>query len=89
VAEYEYQATTAAGIIRVYKRPNGLWYAQLDGREWIGDFGLPDYAVDYLASYEIPFPEGVKLLGNSETLGLSDNLRDWKKVRVQQGDPKD
>lgn len=80
--EYEYQHQTAAGIVRIRREADGLWHAYLGDQKWVGDFTLPDYAIDSLAMVEHRFPDGINRVGNSTTLELSDNLSHWRKVKV-------
>jgi hypothetical protein len=83
MADYEYQADTAAGLVRIRKMPDGLWCVYLDDREWLRDFRLPENALDSVTMIEHPFPEGVRFVGNSMTLDLSDRLSDWRKKRIK------
>lgn len=82
-AEYEYQADTPAGLVRVLKDGDGLWVVYLDDRKWVPDFRRPEWAIDAIASYPFPFPEGVRFAGDSTVLGMSDDMSDWRRVRIK------
>ncbi|MDP2239162.1 MAG: hypothetical protein Q8K18_03220 [Burkholderiales bacterium] len=80
---YECQEDTAAGLVRVRKEDDGLWSIYLDDRKWVSDFRQPEWAVDAIASVDFAFPDGVKFFGNSSVLDLSDNISDWRRVRIK------
>lgn len=79
---HEYQASSPAGLIRIRKGATGLWDVYLNDVPWIDGFTLPDHAIDSLVMVEHPFPEGVKFVGNSMTLELSDKLWEWRKLKA-------
>ena len=83
-AQYKYHATTDVGPLVLRKGPSGLWCFYRNGQRWdaVGEWKLPDSALDSLTMYSHPFPPHAGKIGSSYALGLSDKLSDWARVSV-------
>jgi hypothetical protein len=79
---FEYRAESEAGVVSI-RNSDGYWHVYLGDTVWLSHFGRPDYAIDSLTMRPQHFPEGIKLIGDSMTLGLPHRLSAWTKVKVQ------
>jgi hypothetical protein len=79
---FEYHWKVKAGVVRIVQKKDKKWYLYLDHCPWEGPYDLPDRAADILHFYPLPFPSESGVTGTTESLGISDQLSDWIKVKA-------
>jgi hypothetical protein len=82
--DFEYHTKAGAHTVAIRAGVADQWDVWWDDRVWITYAGnSPDMALDALTTVEHAFPEGVRAFGNSMTLSLPENLRNWSKVKAR------